>query len=167
MGVDPVAARKIDPRNVRRVIRALEVYRSKGIPFSRLQTKQVPPYRTLIIGLTMEREELYRRVDERVDRMLDTGLVAEVAGLIERGYGPGLPAMSGIGYRQISDYLAGKLTLAEAIQQTKYETHRYIRQQYTWFRLKDERIHWFNIYNNGKETAICELVNGFIKDATD
>jgi tRNA dimethylallyltransferase len=165
--VDPAAARKIDPRNVRRVIRALEVYRSTGVPFSQLQKKQSPPYRTLVVGLTLEREELYRRVDARVDRMLDAGLVGEVTGLIAMGYGPDLPAMSGIGYRQISAYLDGKLTLTEAVQQTRYETHRYIRQQYTWFRLKDERIHWFNIYIDNAAARINELVSEFIKESAN
>lgn len=144
---DPAAAIKIDPRNVRRVIRALEVFRSRGVTFSSLQVKKSPPFQTLIIGLTMDRAELYLRVDARVDRMMTQGLVEEVEQLINMGYSPDLPAMSGIGYRQIILYLQGKLKLEDAIQQIKYETHRYIRQQYAWFRLKDERIHWFNIGN--------------------
>jgi tRNA dimethylallyltransferase len=161
--IDPAAAQKIDPHNIRRIIRALEVYRSHGVPLSQVQRKVAPPYRTLIIGLTFERKELYRRVDLRVDDMIEHGLVAEVEKLIAMGYDLKLPAMSGIGYRQIGNFISGQMSLDEAIQQMKYETHRYIRQQYLWFRLKDDRIHWFNIYNSDMESDIMSLVNNFVK----
>ena len=159
--IDPESGKKIDQRNIRRVIRALEVYKSRGIPFSKLQRKSAPPYRTLIIGLYTERQELYRRVDSRVDEMVKLGLIEEVKKLIEMGYGTDLPAMSGIGYRQIGDFLKGNLSLPEAVQQMKYETHRYIRQQYLWFRLKDDRIDWFNI-NSDMENDCCNLINDFL-----
>ena len=159
--VDPAAAHRIDPRNVRRVIRALEVSRRAAVPFSRLQQKQAPPFETLIIGLTLERHELYRRIDLRVDRMMEQGLVEEVQKLMEMGYGVGLAAMSGIGYRQIGKYLKGELTVSEAVQQIKFETHRYVRQQYNWFRLKDDRIRWFDIQKD-VEAEISGLVAGFI-----
>lgn len=155
--VDPESARKIDSRNVRRVIRALEVFHSRGVPFSSLQNKKSSRYETLVIGLTMERKELYRRVDKRVDDMIYRELVGEVKKLLEMGYGFELTAMSGIGYKQIGEYLQGKISLREAIQQIKFETHRYVRQQYTWFRLKDERIHWFNVIDN-VEPDIFKLV---------
>lgn len=164
--VDPVAARKIDPHNVRRVIRALEVFRIRGVCFSELQDKKPPPYRILIVGLTAERQELYLKVDKRVDQMIEHGLVLEVKQLIKMGYSNNLPSMSSIGYRQIYRYLQGELTLEEATRQIKFETHRYIRQQYTWFRLKDERIHWFNIYNN-VESDIIDLIKGFIGSGGD
>ena len=160
--VDPKGANSIDPRNVRRVIRALEVFRSRGVPFSSLQIKKSPPFKTIIIGLTMDRAELYRRVDLRVDRMVEQGLVEEVRALIDRRFNINLPAMSGIGYRQIILYLNGQLKLGEAIQQIKHDTHRYIRQQYTWFRLKDERIHWFNIGSN-VEDDILRLIYSELK----
>lgn len=160
--IDPEAAQKIDSRNVRRVIRALEVYRTQGSKFSELQRKKSPPYRVLTIGLTLERAELYHRVDLRVDRMLAEGLVAEVANLLQMGYNAELPAMSGIGYRQIIRHLKGELTLDDAVQQIKFETHRYIRQQYAWFRLKDERIHWFNL-DNSVEKEINIQINDFLQ----
>jgi tRNA dimethylallyltransferase len=166
MAVDPVAARKIDPHNVRRIVRALEVFRIGGVPFSKLQYKKPPEYRILIIGLTAERQQLYRMVDERVDRMIENGLVTEVKKLIEMGYSEKLPSLSGIGYRQICQYLKSELTLEEAVQRIKFETHRYIRQQYAWFHLKDERIHWFNIYENG-ESNIIDLIEGFIEMRRD
>jgi tRNA dimethylallyltransferase len=79
------------------------------------------------------------------------------------GYSPDLPSMSGIGYRQIYEYIRGSLTLEEAVQQIKFQTHRYIRQQYAWFRLKDERIHWFNIYTDGAEREIMAEVASFVR----
>ncbi len=142
---DPVAAKRIGNSNVRRIIRALEVVRSTGMPISSLQKKDRPVYRTLIIGLTTGREELYQRIDRRVDRMIESGLVAEVERLLTMGYRLELPAMSSIGYRQIGLYLKGELTLPQAIEQIKSESHRYVRQQYNWFRLNDKRIQWFDV----------------------
>jgi tRNA dimethylallyltransferase len=160
--VDPVAAQRIDPRNVRRIIRALEVYRGAEVPFSQLQRKTTPPFDTLIIGLTADRTELYHRIDLRVDEMIEQGLVDEVKMLVGRGYDFNLPAMSGIGYRQIGMFLRGELTLAAAIQQIKFETHRLVRHQYSWFRLKDDRIKWFDI-QKGTDSQIIAPLTKFIK----
>jgi len=161
--VDPLAGQRIDPRNVRRVIRALEVHRSTQTPISQLQNKKSPPFKTLLIGLTADRTELYRRIDSRVDRMMERGLVQEVQGLVNMGYGPALAAMSGIGYKQIIMALKGELTLPAATEQIKFETHRVVRHQYSWFRLDDDRIHWFDILDSpGLE--VPKLVAGFIRD---
>jgi len=157
--VAPAAARRIDPHNVRRIIRALEVHRST--PFSQPQRKQVPPFKTLIVGLTAARAELYRRIDSRVDEMLAQGLVAEVEKLVSMGYDFNLPAMSGIGYKQIGMFLRGELTLAVAVQQIKFETHRFVRHQYAWFQLKDDRINWFDIQSQ-LDSEISSLVAGLI-----
>jgi tRNA dimethylallyltransferase len=140
--LDPVAAEKIDPQNVRRVIRALEVNRQK--PFSQSKGKVTPPFESSIIGLTMERKKLYQHVDARVDEMIRQGFIDEVKKLIEMGYSLTLPAMSSIGYREIGQYVHGKMTLEEAVYKIKTGTHRFIRHQYAWFRLKDERIRWFD-----------------------
>jgi tRNA dimethylallyltransferase len=140
--VDPKAAARIDPHNVRRVIRALEVHKATGRPISYWQEKGPPPWQTLILGLTCPRQELYRRIDARVDAMMKAGLVDEVRGLLARGYSPSLPSLSGIGYRQICQYLAGEMDLATAVARIKTATHRLARQQYTWFRLDDRRIRW-------------------------
>ena len=144
LAVDPAAAQKIGRHNVRRLIRALEVERTTGIPFSQLQTKKAPPYSVLIIGLTAARVGLYRRIDLRIDEMIRLGLVEDVKKLLDMGYDLSLPAMSGIGYRQIGLYLKGELPLSVAIQKIKYETHRFVRHQYAWFRLQDKRIKWFD-----------------------
>ncbi len=142
--LDPVAAARIDPRNVRRVIRALEVCLSTGRPISELQTKSPPPYRVVQLGVTRPRPELYARIDARVDRMIEAGLVDEVRRLADAGYGWDLPAMTGLGYRQIGQYLRGEITLDEAIALIKRGTRRFVQQQYNWFRLDDPAIHWID-----------------------
>jgi tRNA dimethylallyltransferase len=158
--LDPEAARQIDWRNLRRVIRALEVCQTTGVPFSQLQNKRPPDFTALIIGLTTDRKDLYRRIDLRVDRMIEQGLVAEIMGLLDKGYGLDLPAMSSLGYQQIGLFLGGSLTLDEAIQQIKFETHRFARHQYAWFRANDERINWFDVRQDFVSQAI-ELVKDF------
>ena len=160
--LDPVAAQKIDPRNIRRVIRALEVHQRAATPISGLQRKKAPPYHTLILGLTMDRGELYRRIDRRVDEMVEQGLVAEVTRLVARGYDFTLPAMSGIGYREIGMYLRHELTLEEAVQKIKFETHRFVRHQYNWFRLKDDKIGWYDV-DSSESAAIADSVSEFIR----
>ncbi len=158
--LDPEAARQIDWRNLRRVIRALEVCQTTGVPFSQMQNKQTPDFNAIIIGLTTSREDLYRRIDLRVDRMIEQGLVAEVKGLLDRGYSLDLPALSSLGYQQIGLYLDGTLTLDDAIQQIKYETHRFARHQYAWFRSNDKRIHWFDVRQDFGSKA-NEIVKDF------
>ena len=158
--IDPDAARRIDPRNTRRLLRALEVCRSSGKPFSQLQ-RSSPPFRTLLIGLTTERRDLYQRIDSRVDRMMEQGLVQEAEGLLQRGYSFELPSMSGLGYKQIGQYLQGEMALDEAVKQIKFKTHRFARHQYAWFRLKDESILWFDV-RDGVEDTLQGLIQGFI-----
>jgi tRNA dimethylallyltransferase len=158
--IDPAAARRIDPRNLRRTIRALEVNRA-GTRFSQPQSRKALPFRTLIIGLTMDRKELYRRLDSRIDQMIEQGWVEETKKLLDMGYDSNLPALSSIGYQQITKFLNGELTLATAIQQVKYHTHRFVRHQYNWFRLTDTRIKWFDMQGEiGPE--IADLVKDFI-----
>jgi tRNA dimethylallyltransferase len=155
--VDPDAARKIDRRNVRRVIRALEVYTGAGKPFSKLGQKEATAFDSFIIGLTADRAALYRMVDRRVDEMIENGLVREVENLRKMGYHLDLPSLSGIGYRQVGQYLSGELTLEAAIQKMKTETHRFIRHQYAWFRLTDAQIHWFDVERQGDAEIEKEL----------
>jgi tRNA dimethylallyltransferase len=117
----------------------------------------------MIIGLTTERKALYNMIDSRVDEMIASGLVDEVKNLEARGYGFNLPSMSGIGYRQIGLFLKGEMSLSEAVQQIKYETHQFARRQYTWFHSDDARIHWFDIYGNIK-TEINNLLEAFLNN---
>ncbi len=160
--IDPMAADMIDPRNIRRVVRALEVYERTRLPFSQQRHKKTPPFKTLVIGLTADRAELYSRVDQRVDTMVAQGFVAEVEKLLGMGYTFDLPAMSSIGYRQVGLFLQGKLALGEAVRQIKYENHRLIRRQYSWFRPKDGRIHWLSI-QMGAEQKATELIDKFLR----
>jgi tRNA dimethylallyltransferase len=157
--IDPVAASKIDRRNVRRVIRALEVCQVTGSSFSQIRGKEPPGFKTLLFGLTTDRDELYRRIDQRVDDMIKQGLVVEVKGLMNRGYGLSLPAMSSVGYKQIGRFLQGEVDLPAAIQQIKFETHRFARHQYAWFRLDDPRIRWFD-----RQEPAIETLSRFVKE---
>ena len=143
--VDAQAAAGIDPRNVRRVIRALEVFQATGRPISFWQEKAPPGWDALILGLTCTRDELYRRIDARVDAMMEAGLVDEVRGLLAMGYSPALPSMSGIGYREVCQHLAGELDLPTTVARIKAATHRLARQQATWFRRDDPRIRWIDV----------------------
>ncbi|NIQ58204.1 MAG: tRNA (adenosine(37)-N6)-dimethylallyltransferase MiaA, partial [Gammaproteobacteria bacterium] len=142
--LDPDAAGRIDPRNVRRVVRALEVCLLTGQPMSRQQGKRPPPYRILQIGLTMERAALYARADRRVEAMIAAGLEDEVRRLVEAGYGWDLPAMSGLGYAQWRPYFEGQAALDEVVLEIQRATRRFIRHQYNWFRLSDPAIRWFD-----------------------
>jgi len=158
--VDPEAARKIDRRNVRRV---LEVHTKTKRPFYQLRLREAPEFNSFIIGLTANRDEVYRMVDKRVDEMIEQGLVGEVENLLKMGYDFNLSAMSGIGYRQIGQYLGGELKLDDASEKIKSETHRFIRHQYAWFRLKDERIHWFDAVRPDEmeiERVLAEFIKG-------
>ncbi|GIW13087.1 MAG: tRNA dimethylallyltransferase [Tepidiforma sp.] len=140
--VDPESAARIDPRNVRRVIRALEVFEKTGRPISTWQQKGAPDFEYLLFAIDVPRKELYARVDERVDRMFADGFVEEVRALLESGVPPDAPAMSSIGYAEVIACLQGRCTLAEAIERTKLATHRLIRAQEQWFRRDDPRITW-------------------------
>lgn len=141
--LDPTSAAHIAPTNVRRVIRALEVCLVTGRPFSEQQGARATPYRTLTLGLNMDRAALYARADARIDAMLTAGVVEETAELVARGYDWRLPSMSSLGYREIGAYLRGEVSLAEAVERFKLATHRYIRRQVTWFR-PDARITWLD-----------------------
>jgi len=142
--IDPLAAAIIHPANIRRIIRALEIYHMTGQLPSQSWRKEAPSFPVLIIGLTVERSELYSKIDSRVDKMIQKGLVKEVKELVKMGYNLSLSSMSGIGYKQIGQFLEGQLSLPVAIEQIKYETHRLARHQYAWFHLGDKRIHWFD-----------------------
>jgi tRNA dimethylallyltransferase len=152
--LDPLAASHVDYRNVRRVIRALEVCLATGRPMSELQRKSPPAYRIKQIGVMRPRPELYARIDARVDRMIEDGLAEEVRSLVAAGYGWELPAMSGLGYRQIGQYLRGEVTLSEAAALIKKQTRRFVHQQHTWFRADDPAIHW---HEPGRE-SLAELL---------
>lgn len=141
--LDPQAASKIDHRNVRRTIRALEVILHSGRRFSEQRGRSQPPYRILQIGLTLPRTELYKRIDARIEAMLAGGFIEEVQTLLEKGYAADLPSFSAIGYREIIAYFSGKTTLEEAVMLMKRRSRQYVRRQANWFKTDDASIHWF------------------------
>lgn len=155
--VDPQAAARIAPADQKRLLRALEVFELSGRPISMQGRAAEPPYDLLLFGLTRERGELYRRIEQRVDAMLAAGLVPEVERLLAMGYGPELKPMQGLGYRQICRYLAGELDLAAAAELIKRDTRHFAKRQLTWWR-RDERIRWFDAGAQPPETiadAVC------------
>jgi tRNA dimethylallyltransferase len=159
--IDPEAATKIDQRNVRRTIRALEVYLASGQKFSEAGRAEPPPFALYRIGLTLPREELYRRVDQRVDEMIARGWLDEVRALAAR-YAEAVPALSSLGYPQMSAVLRGTLTLDDAAQDIKHHTHRFIRHQYAWFRPGDPRITWFDLLEHNPPTIVSKLDSAFV-----
>jgi tRNA dimethylallyltransferase len=157
---DEDAAKRIIPANVRRVIRALEIAKSQGKASSTMK-KQNPQFNVLIIGLTLNRQALYEKIDNRVDEMIKNGLIDEVKALLNKGYNLNLPSMSGIGYKQIGLYLSNEISLDDAVQKIKYATHSFARRQYNWFRLTDKRIKWFDVASE-IEDNISGLVSEFL-----
>jgi len=155
-GLDPQAAQKIDPKNKRRLIRALEVVILSGSQFSIQQKELKPKFNALIIGVKTDRETLYSKIDARVEQMIKKGLVEEVRGLITK-YRSDLPALNTIGYKEIIDYLRGRFSLTEAISKIKTNTHAYVRRQETWFR-KNRDIKWISRYEDAEK-----LVSRFLK----
>lgn len=155
--VDAEAASAIHPNNIRRVVRALEVYMESGTPISELQRKKPPPYRILTIGLQMNRDRLYERADKRVDMMMDEGFLDEVRDLLAQGYTRDLPSMSSLGYAELAAHLLDGMPLAEAVQKTKYNTHDFIRRQEVWFRGHDTGILWHNVEEMDVERLLSTL----------
>ena len=163
--IDPETAAKIDPRNIRRVIRALEVRQSAKEGESdeakaeEALTSEAPLRREpvakniLSIGLTLPREELYGRIDKRVDQMIKAGWLNEVERLSQRGYGPELTAMSSIGYQELTEHLSGNLGLADAVQRIKNRTHKFARSQYVWLR-RAKWLEWFEADEPGLASAV-------------
>ncbi|MBI2332265.1 MAG: tRNA (adenosine(37)-N6)-dimethylallyltransferase MiaA [Chloroflexi bacterium] len=142
--LDPEAAEKIDARNFRRTIRALEVIFTTGRRFSEQRGQGDSPYQLVTIGLNRPREELYQRVDERIEKMFADGLLNEVRGLLERGYSSMLPSMSAIGYRECVSVVQGQMTVEQAKVEMRRLTRVFVRRQANWFKESDPQIKWFN-----------------------
>ncbi len=143
--IDPEAAGNIQPQNVRRTVRALEVIFCTGEKFSTQRQRHASPYALLLVGLTRPRPELYARIDARIDAMLAAGFQDEVSGLLSRGYSPDLPPLSAIGYREMIACLSGKMTLEAAVIEMKRLTRQFVRRQANWFKAADPDIHWFEV----------------------
>jgi tRNA dimethylallyltransferase len=142
--LDPEAAQKIDARNFRRTIRALEVIFTTGRKFSEQRGSGDSPYDLVTIGLIRPREELYQRVDERIEKMFTDGFLDEVKGLLGKGYSPTLPSMSAIGYRECVSVVKGLMTVEQAKAEMRRITRVFVRRQANWFKESDPNIHWFH-----------------------
>jgi tRNA dimethylallyltransferase len=154
--LDPKSADKLDPNNRRRLIRAIEVCKISGKPFSKQTIKGKPLFNILQIGIKTDREKLYEKIDKRIDEMVKEGLINETKKLIKK-YPSDLPSMSGIGYKEITEYLNNNITLEEAVQKMKYRTHQYAKRQITWFK-RGKNIEWIK---DCKEVE--NLITNFLK----
>ncbi|CUU03615.1 tRNA dimethylallyltransferase [Candidatus Thermokryptus mobilis] len=144
--VDPASAEKIHPNNLKRVIRALEVYYLTGKPISQLQVEMKPEinFETVQVGLNWDRKKLYRRIEKRVDEMIERGLIDEVRKLRELGYDKNLNSLQTVGYKEVFDYLDGLISYDEMVYLIKRNSRRYAKRQLTWFR-QDRRIIWVDV----------------------
>jgi tRNA dimethylallyltransferase len=164
--LDPVAAERADPWNVRRLIRAVEVAETTGQPYSSLGRRRGAERPALHLALTAPRPELYARIDARVDAMLAAGWLEEVTGLLARGLDPSLPSLSATGYRELVAVVQGRLALAEAIARIKYQTHAFARRQYTWLR-RDPRLEWYSLGPDLKPTIVDRVARYLACRETD
>lgn len=159
--VDPVSAKKLHPNDIRRVIRSLEIFEASGKPKSAQEneTRTEGPYRVLVYGLSLPREQMYARINARVDQMMDNGLVAEVRSLLEKGVSPKPEggAMQAIGYKEIVSALQGEITLEQAVALIKQNSRRYAKRQWTWFR-HDRRTQWFDWTEYACEQALIDAL---------
>lgn len=163
--IDPESYKRLFPNDRKRVIRALEVYKHTGKTISQYQaeSKNKPiEYNIAYIGLTMDRQRLYGRINQRVDKMFEQGLVDEVKSLYEMGYNINMPSMQAIGYKELFDYFNNACTLQEAKDNIKQSSRRYAKRQLTWFR-RDERIHWIEIDKYNSLDEIVENILEYIK----
>ncbi len=164
--VDPKSAKKIHENDRKRVIRALEIYYETGKPrsyYDKNLRKLNDKFDLVMIGLTMERDKLYSRINKRVDVMIKEGLLDEVNMLLSMGYDKELNSMKGIGYEEIIEYFDGKLTLDAAIQLIKRNSRRFAKRQLTWFR-RNNKIKWVSINNFNNLDEICEYIMDYIKN---
>jgi len=164
--VDSKAAKKIHPNDLRRIIRALEVYYQTGKPFSSFQgSTENPGYSVIIIGIRYSLEDLYGRIDKRIDAMIKQGFIEEVRALLKKGFSQDLRSMQSLGYKEIIGYLADKYDLDTAISLMKKNTRHYARRQMIWFR-KDERIEWIDAEKSDNKhiaAKIGKILDNFLK----
>jgi tRNA dimethylallyltransferase len=159
LSLDPDAATFVESRNTRRIIRALEVCIEAGRPFSQQRGKNPPGFHVWVYGLTMARERLYQRADQRVRDMMDAGFLDEVHGLLTKGYSRALPSMSALGYRELAAHLLDDVPLAQAVEAAQIATHNFIRRQYTWFRGHNHEILWHNVDEFAADALIAEAAH--------
>ena len=167
--VDPDTARRLHPRDSVKVLRALEVYRQTSVPLSRAHRDaqgRAAPFHALTLGLTMNRAELYRRIDDRVDVELANGLVVETRTLLAKGYSRDLVSMKSLGYRQMAEYLEGECSFDEAVRRLKRDTRRFAKRQMTWFR-KESGLRWVEVQPEESSHSVARRLMTIIEPFLD
>ncbi len=160
--IDPISASKIEPNDLRRIIRALEVYKSNGKTISYLQKKastKNAKFKYHIIGFKRDRVNLYQRINLRVDKMIKDGFIEEVKMLRKMGYKEDLNSMHGLGYKQINNHLNGVRSKEDAIDLIKIETRHYAKRQMTWFKNKIKNIEWIDLDEYDEEKVLSKIIN--------
>ena len=165
--IDPTSAAKIDARNLRRTVRALEVIMTTGRSFSHQRGQSDSPYSLLVIGLKRPRVELYKRIDERIEAMFAAGFVDEVKSLLDKGYSPELPTLSAIGYRECIRVVNGQLSVEQAKVEIKRATRIFVRRQANWFKEDDPNIHWFEAGNENTVHLIEAVIRRHLRIGED
>lgn len=163
--VDPATAARLHPNDEAKVMRALEVYRLSGQPLSVVQRQhgfQEAPFSTLLIGLQRPKEELYRRIEERIDWQLAHGMVQETRALLDRGYRRDGGAMTGLGYRHVAAHVSGECDEAEMVRLFKRDTRRFAKRQMTWFR-KEPGVHWMSVEREEPLERIVQRIVSLIE----
>jgi tRNA dimethylallyltransferase len=158
---DPISASRIHPNNLSRLIRALEITEKTGAPVPPETERE--PVCASYFGLQMDRATLHEIADRRIDKQMGSGLVEEVEALLRMGYAPTLPALDGLGYRQMIEYVQGQKTLEAALAEYKTATHQYIRRQLTWFR-KESRIEWIPV-DSSTSSVLHDRVGSYLATA--
>ena len=165
--VDPASAQRLHANDTKRIIRALEVFEKTGVPlsehggdFANSRGADIE-FEPIIAGITMDRARLYERIERRIDLMLEQGLIDEVDSILADGFDPALPALQGLGYKQLIMFRNGELSYDEAVELIKRDTRRFAKRQISWFK-RDKRIRWFSLdkYGDGLSTAVIEFFNG-------
>lgn len=152
--IDPITAERLHPNDVKRVIRAIEIYQQTGQTMADYQHRaEYSPYDIVMIGLTMDRAKLYERINQRVDLMIEAGLIEEVRRLLDAGYDPALNSMQGLGYKEVIPYLYGEISLDQAINEIKKRTRHFAKRQLSWFRRIPE-IQWFDLTSPGEADKV-------------
>jgi tRNA dimethylallyltransferase len=163
--VDPESAKRIHPRDCVKIIRALEVYTLSGKTLTQVRLNHgfmKGRYQSLLLGLQWDREQLYRRIEERVDKMLEKGLVGEVQGLIDSNPHGEMPSLRALGYRQVIPYLMGKITLEEMTRILKRDTKRFAKRQLTWFR-REQGVRWIHLEEDSEPETIARQLYQIIQ----
>ncbi|HZG16082.1 MAG TPA: tRNA (adenosine(37)-N6)-dimethylallyltransferase MiaA [Candidatus Bathyarchaeia archaeon] len=156
--IDPITAKRLHPNDVKRIIRAIEIYEVTGYKMAEFQHRaKYSPYDLYMIGLTMDRDKLYERINQRVELMIEAGLVEEVRQLLDQGYDPSLVSMQGLGYKELIPYLYGEITLERAVNEIKQRTRHFAKRQLSWFRRMTE-IEWFDMTDPAGHEEVLQTI---------